>query len=251
MVLSITIEIGRKSENQRGLTMAKILVVDDDKNIVSMIDDFMKIHNIETIKGYSGHDAVELSKRPDIDLIVLDINMDDFDGFEACKQIRTHSNVPIIFLTAKTSQADKILGLGIGGDDYLTKPFDPLELVARVKSNIRRNGQYGLKPLKNKNELTIGVLKINKDTHKVTRGNVAIDLSVTEYTLLMFLIENANRILTRKEILMNVWNSDIYADNTVNTYIMRLREKIEQDKNEPQYLITVRGEGYIFQMRTE
>ena len=231
--------------------MAKILVVDDDKNIVSMIDDFMKIHNIQTVKGYCGKDAVTLSQAEDIDLIVLDVNMDDFDGFEACKQIRQHSNVPIIFLTAKTSQADKILGLGIGGDDYLTKPFDPLELVARVKSNIRRSGQYGQKQNKYKNSIQIGDLCIHKNTHKVSKKGHNIDLSVTEYTLLMFLVENPNRILTRREILMKVWNSEIYADNTVNTYIMRLREKIEENKNEPQYLITVRGEGYIFQNRTE
>jgi len=227
--------------------MPKILVIDDDKNIVSMISDFMHIHNIETIKGYSGKDAVELSKNPDIDLIVLDINMDDFDGFEACKQIREHTNIPIIFLTAKTSQSDKILGLGIGADDYLTKPFDPLELVARVKSNIRRSGEYGRKAIKSSNILEVGDLDINKSTHRVTRDNTTIELSATEYTLLMYLVENQNRILTRNEILINVWNSDIYTENVVNTYIMRLREKIELNKNEPRYLITVRGEGYIFQ----
>ena len=227
--------------------MPKILVIDDDKNILSMTSDFMQIHNIETVKGYSGKDAVELSKDEDIDLIVLDVNMDDFDGFEACKQIREHSNVPIIFLTAKTTQSDKILGLGIGADDYLTKPFDPLELVARVKSNIRRSDEYGRKSFKNQSTIRIGDLEINKPTHRVTRNGATIELSATEYTLLMYLIENQNRILTRKEILMNVWNSDIYTENIVNTYIMRLREKIELNKNEPRYLITIRGEGYIFQ----
>ncbi len=231
--------------------MPKILVIDDDKNIVSMISDFMHIHNIETIKGYSGKHAVELSKDPDIELIVLDINMDDFDGFEACKQIREHTNIPIIFLTAKTSQSDKILGLGIGADDYLTKPFDPLELVARVKSNIRRSGEYGQKSHTNTNRIHVGDLDINKSTHRVTRDNLTIELSATEYTLLLYLVENQNRILTRNEILMNVWNSDIYTENVVNTYIMRLREKIEINKNEPRYLITVRGEGYIFQAKNK
>jgi len=224
----------------------KILVIDDDKNIVSMISDFMGIHNIETVAGYSGQEAIDLSKDPDICLIVLDVNMDDLSGFDACKEIRKHSSVPIIFLTAKTSQSDKILGLGIGADDYLTKPFDPLELVARVKSNIRRSDVYEKSRLNTMDKLTIGDIIIDKASHNVTVAGATVELSATEYTLLLYLAQNTNRILTRKEILMNVWNSDIYTENTVNTYIMRLREKIELYKNEPVHLITVRGEGYVF-----
>lgn len=228
--------------------MPKVLIVDDDKNIVSMISDFMRIHSIDVITGYTGEEAIELSKDNTIDLIILDVNMHDCDGFEACKIIRKSSNVPIIFLTAKTSQADKILGLGIGGDDYLTKPFDPLELVARVKSNIRRSAVYISDRPDDSDQITIGTLVINQTAHKVTKRGTIIDLSSTEYTLLLYLIENANRVLTRKEILINVWNSDIYTENTVNTYIMRLREKIEDNKNEPDYLITIRGEGYLFEV---
>lgn len=228
--------------------MSKILVIDDDKNIVSMICDFMKIHNIETLSGYSGKDAVNLSKNKDIDLIVLDINMDGMDGFEACKRIREHSCVPIIFLSAKASQSDKILGLGIGADDYLIKPFDPLELVARVKSNIRRIGEYYTKKSPKENIIYLDGLEINKATHRVKNRNGTADLSVTEFTLLMYLLENQNRILTRKEILINVWNSDVYAENIVNTYIMRLRKKIECNHYEPCHLITVRGKGYLFQV---
>jgi len=224
----------------------KILVVDDDKNIVSMISDFMGIHNIETVAGYSGEDAIVLSNDPDICLIVLDVNMDDLSGFEACKVIREHSNVPIIFLTAKTSQTDKILGLGIGADDYLTKPFDPLELVARVKSNIRRSDTYEKSRQTELSKIRIGNIIIDKASHDVSVAGNIVELSATEYTLLLYLVQNTNRILTRKEILMKVWNSDIYTENTVNTYIMRLREKIESDKNEPIHLITVRGEGYVF-----
>lgn len=228
--------------------MPKVLIVDDDKSIVSMISDFMRIHSIDVVAGYTGTEAVKLSADPTIDLIILDVNMDDCDGFEACKRIRETSNVPIIFLTAKISQADKILGLGIGADDYLTKPFDPLELVARVKSNIRRSAVYDADQTKTSDIITIGNLKINKRSHKVTKDDRLVDLSATEFTLLMYLIENANRVLSRKEILMNVWNSDIYTENTVNTYVMRLREKIEDCKNEPELLITIRGEGYLFEV---
>lgn len=227
--------------------MAKILIIDDDKNIVSMISDFMHIHNIETVAGYSGQDAIEMAQDPDVDLIVLDVNMAGIDGFEACKQIRARSSVPIIFLTAKTTQSDKILGLGIGADDYLTKPFDPLELVARVKSNLRRVTDYT--QTVNEHTLRAKGLSINTVTHQVEIDGKALDLSATEYTLLVFLFQNANRILTRKDLLKNVWNSDIYTENTVNTYIMRLREKIEDKKHEPRFLITVRGEGYIFKTK--
>ncbi len=226
--------------------LTKILVVDDDKSIVSMISDFMSIHNIITIPAHSGQNAIILSKDPDIKLIVLDVNMDDMSGFDACKEIRKHSSVPIIFLTAKTALSDKILGLGIGADDYLTKPFDPLELVARVKSNIRRSGTYDVVNTSSKRKLKCGKIELDKDTHSVLVDGQATDLSSTEYTLLLFLMENRNRILSRNEILKSVWNSDIYTENTVNTYVMRLREKIEFDKNEPDHLITIRGEGYVF-----
>ncbi len=228
--------------------MPKVLIIDDDKSIVSMISDFMRINSIDVVTGFTGEDAVRLSEDASIDLIILDINMNGIDGFEACKKIRAHSMVPIIFLTAKTAQSDKILGLGIGADDYLTKPFDPLELVARVKSNIRRSSVYDADSQSSSDLIQIGQITINKSSHKVTKGDLLIDLSATEYTLLLYLIENANRVLNRREILLDVWNSDIYTENTVNTYIMRLREKIEDNKNEPRYLITIRGEGYLFEI---
>lgn len=221
----------------------KILAVDDDKNIVSMISDFMQISNIETVKCYSGEDAIKLAEDPDIKLIILDINMEGISGFDTCKSIRSFSNVPIIFLTAKITQQDKILGLGIGADDYITKPFDPVELIARVKTNIRRSDSYSNI---NHNIITYGSISVNISTHKVTAYNRSINLSSTEYTLLLYFINNPSRIITRKELLINVWNSEIYTENTVNTYIMRLRDKIEENKNFPQLLITIRGEGYLF-----
>ncbi len=221
----------------------KILIVDDDKKIVSMIEDFMRINNIETISCYNGKDALRLANDSSIELIILDINMNDMTGFEVCKEIRKTTHVPIVFLTAKTTQADKILGLGIGGDDYITKPFDPLELVARVKSHIRRHQVYD-----NEKQETIEIrdLIVNKKTHEVIIKNEPVELSSTEYALLLYLCENRNRILTRQELLTKVWKSHIYTENTVNMYIMRLRDKIELHKTEPEYLITIRGEGYVF-----
>jgi len=221
----------------------KILIVDDDKKIVSMIEDFMRINNIETLACYNGNDALELSKDPTIELIILDINMTGMTGFEVCKEIRKTTHVPIIFLTAKTTQADKILGLGIGADDYITKPFDPLELVARVKSHIRR---YQIYDKETQEIIEIRDLTINKKTHEVILKGKNIELSSTEYALLLYLSENRNRILTRQELLTKVWKSHIYTENTVNMYIMRLRDKIEIHKTEPEYLITIRGEGYVF-----
>ncbi|MBN2899565.1 MAG: response regulator transcription factor [Clostridia bacterium] len=221
-----------------------ILVVDDDKNIVSMISDFLIINQLTPISAYTAEEAMtRIAERP-VDLIVLDVNLGEASGFELCKKIREASNVPIIFLTAKIAQSDKILGLGIGGDDYLTKPFDPLELVARIKSNLRRSKAYG-EPSKETTELHCHHIILNTETRSVTVADTPIELSATEFHLLKYLMKNSNRILSRQELLINVWNSDLYTENTVNTYIKRLREKIEFDKNFPEILITIRGEGYI------
>ncbi|MGB3368388.1 MAG: response regulator transcription factor [Acidaminobacteraceae bacterium] len=222
----------------------KILVVDDDKKIVSMISDFLTIHNMTAVAAYTARDARRHSKDPDISLIVLDVNLEHASGFDVCKEIRTYSNVPIIFLTAKITQSDKILGLGIGADDYLTKPFDPLELIARIRSNVRRSLSYIEKDTSG--EIIHKNIKIQTASHRVSIDNESIELSSTEYQLLIYLVENTARILTRRELLINVWNSEIYTENTVNTYIMRLRDKIEKDKNFPELLITIRGEGYLF-----
>lgn len=223
----------------------RILVVDDDKNIVSMIGDFLKIHGMDSVPAYNGKDALLLLNATEIDLIILDVNLGDQSGFDLCKTIREHSTVPIIFLTAKIAQSDKILGLGIGADDYMTKPFDPLELIARIKSMLRRSQDFGQSQDNTSTHLSMKHLSVNKSTRDVSVNGSTIDLSTTEFHLLCYLLENKNRILTRQELLLNVWNSEQYTENTVNTYIMRLRDKIELDKNYPELLITIRGEGYL------
>lgn len=225
--------------------MYKIMVVDDEKNIVDMIREFMKINNIHVISAFNGREAIE--KLDDsIELIILDINMNGLDGLETCKIIRNKTNIPIIFLSSKSSQYDKILGLGIGGDDYITKPFDPVELVARVNAHIRRYKEYD-NPINNSKIIKFDNIEIHRNAHKVMKSGREINLSTTEFTLLLFLVDNSFTVLNRKQILRNVWESDHYDDNTVTTYIKRLRDKLEKDSNNPKYIKSVRGIGYIFE----
>lgn len=227
--------------------MHKIMVVDDEKKIIHMISEFMKVNDIQVISAFSGKEAIK-KLDTSIELIVLDINMNDLDGMETCKIIRQKTNIPIIFLSAKSSQYDKILGLGIGADDYITKPFDPVELVARVKAHIRRYKEYG-NPINSNNITKFDDIEIHRNAHKVLKSGKEINLSATEFTLLLFLVDNSYTVLNRKQILRNVWESDLYDDNTVTTYVKRLRDKIENDSNNPNYIKSVRGIGYIFEGR--
>lgn len=226
--------------------MDRIMVVDDEKDMVYMIKEFMKVYNIDVVTAYSGEAAL-LKFDDTIDLILLDINMEKLNGIEVCKNIRQKSSIPIVFITSNSSQYDKILGLGVGADDYITKPFDPIELVARVKAHIRRYKEYSSFH-ENKNEIIeFGDIRIICSAHRVLKKGKEINLTSTEYNLLIYLIKNPNKVLTRKDLLLNVWKSQIYDENTVTTYIKRLREKIEDDKNSPKYIKSVRSIGYIFE----
>lgn len=225
--------------------MYKIMIVDDEKDIVFMLSEFMKANDIEVIKAYSAHEA--LIKLDDtIQLIILDINMPKLNGLEVCKHIRMTSNVPILFLTANASQYDKVVGFGIGADDYITKPFDPVELVARTKAHLRRYENYSLFHSGSSKPIKFGDITIFRNAHKVLKGDTEISLSSTEFNLLLFLIDNSQTVLTRKQILMKVWETTQYDENTVNTFIKRLREKIEENREAPKYIKSVRGVGYIF-----
>jgi len=226
--------------------MDKIMIVDDEKNIVFMLQEFMKVNSIDVVGAYSGEEA--LSKLDEnIKLILLDINMDGINGMETCKLIRKKSNIPIIFLSSKSSQYDKVVGLGIGADDYITKPFDPVELVARVKAHLRRSRDYN-KSNETVSIINFGDITIIRNSKKILKKNKEIQLSPTEFNLLLYLVDNAQTVLSRKQILINVWESSIYDENTVNTYIKRLRHKIEDSKENPLYIKSVRGFGYIFDM---
>lgn len=230
--------------------MDRVLIVDDDKAIVHMVSEFMKVYGIDVITAYSGETALNKIDNS-ISLILLDINMKGINGLELCKIIRERTKVPIIFLTANSSQYDKVLGLGVGGDDYVTKPFDIVELIARVQAHIRRYKEYGRGTKDNSKEIVqFGNIKIIKDSRRVLRSpDKEVNLTSTEYNLLLYLVENPGKVLSRRELLNNVWKSDMYDENTVTTYIKRLREKLEDGRGDGGFIRSVRGIGYVFEMK--
>lgn len=229
--------------------MDRVLVVDDEKEIVQLIRDFLQIYNIEVIGAYSGEEALtKLDKT--IKLVVLDISMEGMSGIETCKKIREMTNIPVIFLTAKASQSDKVLGLGVGSDDYITKPFDPIELVARVRANIRRYADYNDRKVGELDEtLCFGSLKIYPNNYRVLKDGIPVSLTSKEFELLLYLIRNAGLVMTKEQILNNVWGNNAYDYNVVSTNIKRLRRKLESDSDHPEYIQTVWGVGYVFEGR--
>ncbi|HOS69905.1 MAG TPA: response regulator transcription factor [Bacillota bacterium] len=225
--------------------MSKIMVVDDEIEIAEMIEDFLRIEDIEVVKANSAEKALELFT-DDIELLVLDINLDGMNGIELCKHIRKTNYVPIIFLTCKNSQNDMLLGFGVGADDYITKPFNPVELVARIKANIRRIRSYNKGSIKDE-IITFGDIAIYRKGYKVYKNKEDVNITSKEFNLLLYLIENAYIVLSRNQILNNVWGDSFYDENLVNTTIKRLRKKIEDDPDNPVYIKTIWGAGYVFE----
>jgi hypothetical protein len=231
--------------------MQKILVCDDDKEIVEAISIYLTGEGFEVIGVHDGTEALKVLEAGDIDLLILDVMMPGLDGIRTTLMVREKSSVPIIILSAKSEDADKILGLNIGADDYLTKPFNPLELVARVKSHIRRYTKLG--NLSIQSEAMIyrsGDLEINDETKEVTILGEAIKLTPIEYNILLLLTKNAGKVFSIDEIYEKIWNEDaIGADNTVAVHIRHIREKIEVNPREPMYLKVVWGVGYKIEKR--
>ncbi|MCR4748352.1 MAG: response regulator transcription factor [Lachnospiraceae bacterium] len=224
---------------------AKILVADDDKEIVDAIEIYLLQEDFEVIKAYDGEEAIKMLKANDVHLILLDIMMPKLDGIHAAIKIREYNSVPIIFLSAKSEDSDKILGLNIGADDYITKPFNPLELVARVKSNLRRYTTLGSIDAPDENVYTVGGLSINDDTKEVTVEGNSVKLTPIEYNILLLLVKNRGRVFSIDQIYENIWEEEaIGADNTVAVHIRHIREKIEINPKEPRYLKVVWGVGY-------
>ncbi len=225
--------------------MNKILVCDDEKDIVRALEIYLKAEGYETCSAGNGRDAVRLLREnSDICLVLLDIMMPEMDGIEALAEIRNISNVPVIFLTAKSEDADKILGLNIGADDYITKPFLPAELIARVRSSIRRYTMLGsIKP--QQNELISGGICLNDLAKEVRLDGETVSLTKTEYDILKLLMTEPGRVFSPSEIYTEVWGGDPYGtENTVAVHIRRLREKIEIDPAKPRYIKVVWGRGY-------
>ena len=226
--------------------MAKILVCDDDKDIVEAIDIYLTQEGYEVLKAYDGDEAIKVLKRNEVDLLIMDVMMPRLDGIRATLQIRENMSLPIIILSAKSEDADKILGLNIGADDYITKPFNPLELVARVKSQLRRYTQLGSTARSdNQSEFRTGGLVIRDDLKEVTVDGEKVKLTPIEYNILLLLVKNQGKVFSINQIYENIWNEEaIGADNTVAVHIRHIREKIEINPKEPRYLKVVWGVGY-------
>lgn len=221
-----------------------ILVCDDEKSIVDAIEIYLKQENYNIIKAYNGEEALHALEQNEIHLILLDIMMPKMDGLNTTIKIRERLNIPIIILSAKSEDTDKILGLNFGADDYITKPFNPLELLARVKSQMRRYTTLGSIAEKS-NIIKIGGLELDKDAKEVRVEGEKVKLTATEYGILQLLMENAGKVFSIDQIYENVWNELSFApENTVSVHIRRIREKIEINPKEPRYLKVVWGIGY-------
>lgn len=226
--------------------MAKILVCDDDKEIVEAIEIYLTQDGHQVLEAYDGIEAVEILKKESVDLLIMDIMMPRMDGIRATLKIREKHNIPIIILSAKSEDADKILGLNIGADDYITKPFNPLELVARVKSHLRRYMQLGSTTIKESEAIyTVGGLAINDDLKEVTVDGEQVKLTPIEYNILLLLVKHQGKVFSIDQIYENIWNENaVGVDNTAAVHIRHIREKIEINPKEPRYLKVVWGVGY-------
>ncbi|MDQ1143864.1 DNA-binding response OmpR family regulator [Bacillus sp. SORGH_AS 510] len=228
----------------------KILLVDDEVGILNMLELVLKKEQFHQLhKAMTGKESIELVKEIKFDLILLDVMLPDRDGYELCREIRNYTNAPIVFLTARSSDLDILTGLGIGGDDYITKPFNPLEVVARINAHLRR--QKLLSKTQNDSK-TDGIWKFQTFTLFEKEGRIEVNgnsLSFTakEFELLLFFCKNKNQIFTAEQLYEKVWGEEVYGDvKTVVMYVSKLRKKIEKDYKNPKYVLNIRGLGYIF-----
>lgn len=219
---------------------ARILVVDDEPNIREVVEQYLQREGYETLTVADGEEAV--ARAADADLVVLDLMLPKLDGIEVCRRIQASRNVPIIMLTAKSEETDKLVGLGVGADDYVTKPFSPRELVARVQAVLRRAQDRTAGP---SDIVQVGTLRINPALRTVERNGQLIELTAREFDLLHFLARHPSQVFTREQLLDQVWDYHFPGDtSTVTVHIRRLREKVEPDPVRPQYVKTVWGVGY-------
>ena len=224
-----------------------ILVVDDEKEITDAIEVYLKNQNYNVFKAYDGKEALEVFEKEEIHLVLIDVMMPKLDGINATIKIREKSTVPIIILSAKSEDVDKILGLNIGADDYITKPFNPLELLARVNSNIRRYTNYSNNAAEKENVIKIGGVELNDESKEVLVDGEPIKTTPLEYKILYLFMSHPNRVFSIEEIYEKVWNEPTYNPDTVTVHIRRIREKIEINPREPKYLKVVWGIGYKFE----
>lgn len=223
----------------------KILLVEDDTEISDMLKSFLITENFEVVQSFDGESACREFFAEEYSLVLLDLMIPKKSGMEVMKEIREKSTVPIIILSAKDTDSDKTLGLGLGADDYITKPFSVTEVLARIKANIRRNTQYAAQAVKAEEVLTYGSLTMNVNDYSVTKNGMRIELTAKEFEILKLLLQNPKKVYTKEQIYSHVWNDAYLGDeNAVNVHISRLRNKIEEDPRNPQIIVTVWGIGY-------
>ena len=222
----------------------KILIVDDEPDILDLLEKALMIEGFHNImKAENGHQAVETCKEIIPDVIILDVMLPDIDGYEVCKRIRQFSHCPILFLSSKNDEVDKILGLAVGGDDYVTKPFSPKEVAFRVKAQLRR-AEYRQIP-EQPHAITIGELVIDPDGCRASKNGKDLELTAREFEILYYLAQNMGRVISRERLYETVWGEDSFGcDNTIMVHIRHLREKLEDAPAKPQYILTMKGLGY-------
>ena len=232
---------------------SKILLVDDEKDIADLIEEVLRQDSFENIKKvYTGMDAVQVCREYQPDVIVLDIMLPDIDGIEVCRQIREFSFCSILFLSSKNDDIDKILGLSCGGDDYITKPFSPREIVYRIKAQLRRQQYQSVMQTDVKGLLTVGGLALDRESSRIYKNEKEIDLTGREFLLLSYLMENADKIISKERLYEQVWGEySSICDNTIMVHIRHIREKIEDTPSTPKQLITIKGLGYKLKKRAD
>ena len=224
-----------------------ILVVDDEEAIADLVEVYLKSENYNVLKCYNGKDALKCVEKEDIDLAILDVMLPDIDGFDICQKIRENYHFPVIMLTARDENIDKITGLTIGADDYITKPFQMLELVARVKAQLRRVTKYNQQDVKmNENVIIIGGLGVDKENHECTINDEPLSLTPTEFSILWVLCKNRGKVVDSEKLFEEVWGEKYFVNstNTIMVHIRHLRDKMNDSAENPKYIKTVWGVGY-------
>lgn len=229
--------------------MSKILIIEDEEAIAELEKDYLELSGFEVAIEQTGDKGLEAALKEDVDLVVLDLMLPNMDGFEICKRIREEKNIPVIMVSAKRDDIDKIRGLGLGADDYMTKPFSPSELVARVKAHLSRYERLLGAGMRENDTIEIRGIKIDKTDRRVFVNGEERVFTTKEFDLLTFLAENPNRVFTKEELFQHIWDMDSIGDiATVTVHIKKIREKIEANTSKPQYIETIWGVGYRFKV---
>ncbi|MCR4611786.1 MAG: response regulator transcription factor [Lachnospiraceae bacterium] len=230
--------------------MQRLLIIEDDEAIAKLEKDYLEVNQFDVVIENNGKTGLKRALEEEFDLLILDIMLPDLDGFEVCKEVRDVKNTPILFVTAKKDDIDKIRGFGLGADDYITKPFSPGELVARVKAHLSRFERLiGSNAPDRKNVIEIRGLKLDEDSRIVTVNGEDVQLSSREFDLLMYMVKNPNKVISKEELFENIWGMDSYGEiSTVTVHIKKVREKIELEPSKPQYIETIWGIGYRFRI---